>query len=138
MAPGLVTADTSVVLPLVSRWHEAHAEVVEPAHGVTRLPAHVFLEAVAGLTRLPRGLAVGADRAVRVLLSRFPGEPLILGAADHLELLSFLGPGRIRGGQVYDALIAATAKRAGARLLTRDVRARSTYLAVGVQAQFIG
>jgi predicted nucleic acid-binding protein len=31
------------------------------------------------------------------------------------------------GGSIYDALIAATARHAGATLLTRDERARSVY-----------
>lgn len=132
-----MTADTSVVVPLVSSWHEAHVTVTAIAGDVSQLPAHVLLEAVAGLTRLPRGLAVGTELAVRVLRSRFPDPPLILDVDDHVDLLSSLVAGGIRGGQVYDALIAATAKRAGALLLTRDRRAEPTYRAIGVQTRLL-
>lgn len=137
MATRLVTADTSVVVPLVSSWHEAHATVSAEAGEVSRLPAHVLLEAVAALTRFPRGLAVETRLAVRVLRSRFPEPPLTLDSDDHADLLSALSDGRIRGGQVYDALIAATAKRAGALLLTRDRRAEPAYRAIGVQTRFL-
>lgn len=99
------------------------------ASEVNQLPAHVLLEAMAVLTRLPRGLAVETQLAVRVLRSRFPGAPLTIDGDEHTALLSALADGRIRGGQVYDALVAVTAKRAGALLLTRDLRAEPAYRA---------
>ena len=137
MATRLVTADTSVVVPLVSSWHEAHAAVRVEAREVSQLPAHVLLEAVAVLTRLPRGLAVETQLAVRVLRSRFPEPPLIIDGDEHAALLSALVDGRIRGGQVYDALVATTAKCAGAVLLTRDRRAEPAYRAIGVETRFL-
>ena len=42
------------------------------------------------------------------------------------------------GGAIYDALIAWTAKRAGATLLTRDRRAVRVYEAVGVRFDLVG
>ena len=44
----------------------------------------------------------------------------------------------IRGGATYDALIAATAREAGARLVTCDRRALSVYERLGVRVQFLG
>jgi len=41
------------------------------------------------------------------------------------------------GGARYDALIAETAKRAGAQLLTRDRRALSTYEKIGVRYELV-
>jgi predicted nucleic acid-binding protein len=46
------------------------------------------------------------------------------------DTLSRLG---IAGGAVYYALVALAAKEHGAALATRDVRARGTYDAVGVE-----
>ena len=46
------------------------------------------------------------------------------------DTLSRLG---IAGGAVYDALVALAAKEHGVALATRDVRARGTYDAVGVE-----
>lgn len=137
MAAGLVTADTSVVIPLVSRWHEAHSLVNAANVEAARLPAHVVMESISALTRLPRGLAVATDMAVELLRSRFPDEPLVLDGGDHLELLSSLVRAGRRGGQVYDALIGFTALRAGAQLLTRDRRAEPTYRSIGVDFRFL-
>jgi predicted nucleic acid-binding protein len=44
----------------------------------------------------------------------------------------------IWGGAAYDGLIGATAKSAGARLYTCDLRARTTYELLGVDVRFIG
>lgn len=41
------------------------------------------------------------------------------------------------GGAVYDALIAAAALEADARLLSRDERAARTYAAIGVQFELV-
>ena len=54
------------------------------------------------------------------------------------RLVQLLAERGIGGGSVYDALIGLTAKRAGATLLTRDLRARATYLAVGVEHEVLG
>jgi len=43
----------------------------------------------------------------------------------------------IAGGSVYDALIAATVRHAGARLLTRDRRAANTYERFGVEYELL-
>lgn len=45
---------------------------------------------------------------------------------------------RLKGGAIYDALIAATARRAGARLLTRDQRAQKIYELMEVDHEYIG
>jgi predicted nucleic acid-binding protein len=44
----------------------------------------------------------------------------------------------VTGGAVYDALIAATVKHAGAKLLTRDRRALRTYQVIGVDHELLG
>lgn len=137
MAARALTADTSVVVPIVCAWHEAHTATLEAAAGVTRLPAHVLIEAVATLTRLPGGLAVSSVQAATVVRERFPDEPLTLSADDYLRLVDTVKATGLRGGQIYDALVAVTAKAADAVLITRDRRAEPTYRAVQAQARFV-
>jgi predicted nucleic acid-binding protein len=43
----------------------------------------------------------------------------------------------VRGGALYDALIAATAVRHDADLLSADSRARATYDAMGAHARYL-
>lgn len=58
-------------------------------------------------------------------------------ASRHRALLGLAVRAGLAGGAVYDALVAATAKRASARLLTRDRRAVATYEAVGVDYELL-
>lgn len=44
----------------------------------------------------------------------------------------------IGGGAIYDALIAESARLAGATLVSADRRAAATYAAVGVEVEFLG
>ena len=129
------TADTSVVVPALTSWHESHDVARSAISDVDRLPAHVVLESVAVLTRLPHGLAVPVDIAVAVIGEAFPDTHWVLTSDEHRDLVARLGRSRLRGGQVYDALIGATAKRAGATLLSRDRRAQPAYRAVGAQVE---
>jgi predicted nucleic acid-binding protein len=129
----LITADTSVVVPALLDWHEHH-EIAHPAtDGVTQLPTHVLAESYSVLTRLPHGLSLAPEVAAELLLEAFPGTPLVLAAVAHQGLLRELAGAGVRGGAVYDAVVAATAAAAGADLLTLDGRAVSTYRAVGVR-----
>jgi predicted nucleic acid-binding protein len=130
---GPVTADTSLVVPALADWHEAHSLAREAIEPVRRLPAHVLVECLAVLTRLPHGLAVPAGVAADVLRRAFPGQPLTLPSSDYDRLFTAAAEARLRGGQLYDALVGATAAYAGARLLTLDQRAQSAYAAVGVE-----
>lgn len=136
MASSLLTADTSVVIPLLASWHDAHQPVLRPMRHVARLPSHVLLETFSGLARMPHGLAVPPRRILEVLRARFT-EPLAL-PEDSLWLpLEAVVTAGLAGGQVYDALIAATAHHAGARLLTRDRRAERVYRAIGVDFEML-
>jgi predicted nucleic acid-binding protein len=129
------TADTSVVVPALTSWHEAHDRAVAAISAVSRLPAHVVVESVAVLTRLPHGLSVPVDTAVTVIGEAFPDTPWVLTSNEHRDLVAHIGRSRLRGGQVYDALVGATAKLAGATLLSRDRRAQPVYRAVGAQVE---
>ncbi len=138
MATRLITADTSVVVPGLGTWHEAHGVCAPALRGVTRLPAHVLLESTAVLTRLPGGRAVSATDVVDVLATEFPGEPLCLAPREHRELLAEFARARLVGGAFYDALVGTSARRAGAVLRTRDERASRTYAVLGVDVEMVG
>ncbi len=68
-----------------------------------------------------------------------PDEPLALaldGASARGALARAVAAG-VRGGALYDALIAVTADRHGAQLLTADLRAAPTYRAVGARTAYL-
>jgi predicted nucleic acid-binding protein len=72
------------------------------------------------------------------LTERFPEAPLALPARAHLELVRSSARDALAGGAIYDALIAATARHAGATLLTRDQRARAVYDRMEVRYEIVG
>jgi toxin FitB len=127
-----VTADTSVVVPALSRWHRSYEVTAKALDGITALPAHVLVESYAVLTRLPGGLAVAPEAAVTVLTSRFGEEPLQLPAAERQALLSTLAAAGVAAGATYDGLVALEARAHERVLLTRDARAQDTYRRLGV------
>lgn len=127
-----MTADTSVVVPGLSRWHRHYEATAKALDGVSVLPAHVLAESYAVLTRLPGGLAVAPEAAAAVLTSRFGEEPLQLTAAERRTLLSTLAAAGVGGGASYDGLVALEAQAHEQVLLTRDARAQDTYRRLGV------
>ncbi len=119
-------------------WHEHHALAAGAIRSVDAVPAHVLLETASVLTRLPSGLAQPLGRVSEALARLFPEAPLQLPASRYHDLLEALGRSGLRGGAVYDALIAATAAHHGATLLTLDGRASSTYAVVGAAVRHPG
>lgn len=132
-----IALDTSVAIPLLVQTHSAHAAVVRWWDGrALALGGHAIAETYAVLTRLPGDLRVAPADAARLLRERF-GSPLLLSpeTSERLpEVLSQLG---IAGGAVYDALVALAASEHGAKLATRDARAKATYETVGVRVAVV-
>lgn len=130
--------DTSVAVPLLVQTHQAHDAVVRWWDGrAVALSGHALAETYSVLTRLPGDVRLAPSDAARLIAERFD-EPLVLGpeAARRLpDTLSRLG---IAGGAVYDALVALAAVEHGARLATRDARAKSTYETVGAHVVVAG
>lgn len=137
MASTILTADSSVVVPALLLAHPEHRVSRAALIDVDAVPAHVVIEAFSVLTRLPSGLAASPATALRLIRSRFGDRPLSLSDADHIQFLDDLEASGIRGGQVYDALVAATARANGARVLTRDRRAAATYQAMHAEVSFV-
>ncbi|MGQ0653942.1 MAG: PIN domain-containing protein [Betaproteobacteria bacterium] len=134
----MTAADTSVVVAAFAAWHEGHAVSVAALARRPRLPAHVALESYSVLTRLPAPHTAAPVAVVEFLRLRFAAAPLTLPARAYTVLLREMSSAAIFGGRIYDALIAETAKRAGALLLTRDRRALPTYEHLGVRFELIG
>jgi predicted nucleic acid-binding protein len=135
----LITVDTSVVVALLTDWHEGHPAVVAALRDEPeiRLPAHAALEAYSVLTRLPPPHRLAPGPVQELIDRRFPEPWLELDADGHRELLRQATDLRLLGGGVYDALVAATARAAGALLLSRDRRAAPVYRALGVDHRLL-
>ncbi|MDP8970341.1 MAG: PIN domain-containing protein [Actinomycetota bacterium] len=115
----------------LSTWHEHHETALVAVRDIDRLPAHVLLESTSVLTRLPGGLARPLPQVVAALRVSFGGRLFTLPGPQHRAMLEALAEAGLAGGAVYDALIAATARHHGVRLLTLDQRAIPTYRALG-------
>jgi len=89
------------------------------------------------LTRLPPPHRSPAPLVIEFLVGNFTDPVLVLPARDQTRLLATCSEAGIVGGAVYDAVVAATAIHAGARLVTLDRRAMPTYEALGAQVQLI-
>ena len=134
----MIAADTSVVVAGFASWHEAHAPARAALAKQPRIPAHVALESYSVLTRLPPPHRFAPRLAGELLATQFRDLMLTLPARQQQSLIAFAIEAGITGGAIYDALVAATAKHAGATLLTRDRRAIPTYELVGASFEFVG
>jgi predicted nucleic acid-binding protein len=133
----MTTADTSLVVAAFASWHEAHERARSALAPVRRVPAHVLLETYSLLTRLPPPHRAPASVVHDFLRQRFPEAPLGVSPRAYPGVVAAMAESGLTGGAVYDALIAAVARRAGATLLTRDQRAVAAYERVGVTYQVI-
>ncbi len=129
---GRVTCDTSVLVAALAAWHPWHDEAASVlAARVLGLPAHVMIETYSVLTRLPARHRVTPAIAGQALAA-LRHDVLDLPGAAHRDLVATLSRAGVRGGAVYDALVAATAQHHGLALVTADRRARRVYELVGV------
>lgn len=133
----MIAVDTSVVVAAFATWHEGHAAAAAALSRQPRIPAHVLIECYSVLTRLPPPHRAPGDLVAEFLGQRFKEPPLSLPPRGHTALLDTVARAGLAGGAIYDALIAATARHAGATLLTRDRRARVVYERIGVDYQLI-
>lgn len=133
----MTAIDTSVAVPALLAWHTAH-DACRPAAAGAAIPAHAALESYSVLTRLPSPHRIDHSTAGR-LLTRWFAHDAILAAPTALQrsLVGQLAELGITGGACYDALVAATAREHGHRLVTRDVRAARTYEVLGVDVELM-
>lgn len=103
-----------------------------------RLVAHTMAETYAVLSA-PAGVYRVDPTAVLEYLKTLLDDslPVQPGPGSYMEALELLsGEGR-GGAPIYDALIALTARDAGATLISLDRRAKPTYELCGVEFRFL-
>lgn len=132
----MIALDTSVVVAAFASWHEAHKSAALCLAREPRIPAHVMLETYAVLTRLPPPHRAPADVVFAFLKQRFTAAPLTLPGTAQASLLAQISASGLTGGAIYDALIGATVRHAGATLITRDLRATRAYDVVGAKYEY--
>jgi predicted nucleic acid-binding protein len=113
--------DSSVIVAALLGWHEQHAvsrrwlERALDSGEPPVLPMHSLLESFAVMTRLPAPHRIDAHDALSLLRGTF-GECRI-AAPEPRRVWSWLASavdGGVSGGRTYDALIAESARKAGA------------------------
>jgi len=134
----LITPDSSVVIAALAPWHTAHAAARSELMGdERRLVAHVAFEVVSVLSRMPEDRRMAPSVVLESLENDYADPWLVLTGEEHLTCLRRATLAGLRGGMLYDALIAATAKRHGATLLSADRRAIAAYEATGATVSFL-
>jgi predicted nucleic acid-binding protein len=133
-----MTPDSSVVVAALAPWHEAH-EAARTALRDARpsLIAHVAIETTAVLSRMPQGHRIAPGVALEALRLGFSARWLALDGTRTRRALDVAVAAGLRGGALYDALIAATASHHGLQLLSADGRARRTYEALGADVMYV-
>jgi predicted nucleic acid-binding protein len=134
----LIAPDTSVLIPALAPEYDRHAQCLAAlADRSPQLISHVGFEATSVLSRMPEGLRI-APATVRDVLDRdFPDSWLVLDADAQRACLDRAVDAGIRGGALYDALIAATAAEHDVTLLSADRSASATYEAMGARVEYL-
>ncbi|HEV3310851.1 MAG TPA: type II toxin-antitoxin system VapC family toxin [Chloroflexota bacterium] len=129
--------DTSVAIPLLVADHKHHEATVS-AVGQRRigLAGHAAFETFSVLTRLPAPLRRSPEMLAELMKESFP-DNCYLSAGASAKLLERLPEAAISGGNVFDALVGATAAEQNVTLLTRDRRALATYRALNVAVEVV-
>ena len=128
--------DTTCLVAAVCGWHRHHdatrreIERRDAAGEKLVLAAHSLAEAFTVLTRLPESHRLRPDDALALIEANWGKTPLVaLAGSDYRATLRRCRDVGIGGGVVYDALIAACARKAGvATLLTWDLEGFERFL----------
>jgi len=121
----IFTLDTSCVVAVICAWHEHHAATADDVEArLSRgerlvVAAHVLVEAYAVLTRLPPPHRLVPADAWTLIRTNFVEQVSItaLTGPEQVSVLGRLPAAGIRGGRTYDAVIGASAEKAGATVL---------------------
>jgi predicted nucleic acid-binding protein len=134
----VIAPDSSVTIAAATPWHVAHhAATAALAADQPSLISHVAFETTAALSRMPEGQRLAPAVVLEWLQLRFRSRWLSLPAAATRRALRSAVEQGIRGGALYDALIAATASHHHHTLISADRRAAPVYSAFGVEVVYI-
>jgi predicted nucleic acid-binding protein len=129
----MIAPDSSVTIAAAAPWHVAHdAATAALAAEPPSLIGHVAYETTAAMSRLPDRQRIAPAVVLEWLEQRFPARWLVLPAGATRRALHVAVQHGIRGGALYDALIAATAAHNDHVLLSADRRASRVYAAFDV------
>jgi predicted nucleic acid-binding protein len=134
----VIVPDSSVLIAALASYHAAHERAIDAIGDAPGLIVHVAFETSSVLSRMPDGQRIEAAFVLDALEREFPGPWLALDPDAQRSCLRGAVDAGLRGGALYDALIAATAREHGATLLSADRRAWEAYAAIGVDVAFIG
>ncbi len=116
--------DTSCLVALLCTWHEHHAPTLKEMNQRARsgdgiaLAGHTLMETFAVLTRLPYPFRLSEQDAFKLLEQNFAKTSIVtLTSAQYWRVLKECIYNNISGGQTYDAVIAACARKAKASVL---------------------
>jgi predicted nucleic acid-binding protein len=128
----MIAVDSSVAIAAFGEWHELNARARAILDDGAAIPVHALLETWSVLTGFPPPHRAAPRLVDAWLDDRFTAILPAPSAARQRALLRTLADSGRIGGAVYDALVALTAKAAGATLVSADRRALGTYELVGV------
>jgi predicted nucleic acid-binding protein len=136
-----IAIDSNVLVASVLSWHEHHRAALSAVEAAVEGPdelvvvGHTLAEAYSVMTRLPAPHRVRPEDAVALLEGVVDAATAILGLSgrDTWRTVRALPDVPASGGRTYDALIAATARRGGARrLLTFNVEHFESFADPGI------
>lgn len=134
----MIAPDSSVTIAAAASWHVAHeAAVAALTAEDASLIAQVAYETTAALSRMSEGQRLAPAVVLEWLQVRFGSQWLASPAAVTRRALRTAVDHGIRGGALYDALVAATAVHHRHTLISADRRAAPVYSALGVDAVYI-
>lgn len=134
----MIAPDSSVTIAAAAPWHVAHDAAVNAlATDEPSLIAHVAFETTAALSRMPEGQRLAPAVVLEWLERRFQNRWLALPAVQARRSLRKAVEYGIRGGALYDALIAATASHHDHALVSADRRAAPAYAAFDVEVIYL-
>src|SRR5437016_168498 len=120
----LYLPDTSCLIALLCDWHEHHhVTLKEMERRKTSgerivLASPTIVESYAVLTRLPASFKMAEKDALRLLETNWKKTQTVsLNAQEYWALLKSAADRNIGGGQIYDGLIAACARKAKAKTI---------------------
>jgi predicted nucleic acid-binding protein len=130
--------DTSVLVAAFASWHANHLEAVAELATKPLMIAHAMIETYSVLTRLPEPQRARPHHVAEFLSRNFTESPLSLDAEQLRSIPERLSELAVVGGATYDALIALTASKCGAHLVSLDRRAEAVYRRCGVSFELLG
>jgi predicted nucleic acid-binding protein len=134
----VIAPDSSVTVAAAAPWHVSHeAAATALAAEQPSLIAHVAYETTAAMSRMPASQRLAPAVVLEWLERRFHARWLVLEAGATRRGLRTAVKRGIRGGALYDALIAATAARHEHTLLSADRRAAPVYALFGVEVVYV-